>query len=331
MKRRGLLLLGIAGGASVAAALLLGPAVTPPSGQAGVLAFPGLAGRLGQAVTLEIRRHEGTLIIRRAGDRWVLPERHDQPVRDAALRELLIGLTELRLVESRGADAATFARLGVDDPDAAGSTASQLRLLDGQGAVLLDIVLGRRRIRTQGGVPETVYLRRAGEAEAWLAEGSVPVGADAASWLERDIANFPAGRVSRVTINRAGARPLTLSRGGAGLLLTDPPDPPQIDRAALDDVARAFEFLTFMDAVPEGRTPGQALGQARFELTDGPAVNVWVSRNDEFLFIRLAAEGQGATAVEARLLNARWGGWAYQVGVWKEKAFLPRLEELTGA
>ena len=56
-------------------------------------------------------------------------------------------------------------------------------------------------------------------------------------------------------------------------------------------------------------------------------INVWGSKLEQFLFIRLVAEG----GVEARVLNARWGGWAYQVGVWKEKAFLPRLEELTGA
>ncbi|MFC7538407.1 hypothetical protein ACFQU2_01665 [Siccirubricoccus deserti] len=27
-------------------------------------------------------------------------------------------------------------------------------------------------------------------------------------------------------------------------------------------------------------------------------------------------------------MNTRWRGWAYQVGDWKEKAFLPRLAEL---
>lgn len=332
MKRRGLALLAVAGGASIGAALVLAPRPAPPTGAGGGLAFPGLAARLGQAATLEIRRHEGTLIIRRAGERWVLPDRNNYPIRDARLRELLTGLTELRLMESRGGNPENFARLGVDDPGAAGSTASQLRLLDAQGAVMLDVTLGRRRMRTQGNVPEEVYLRRGAEAEAWLAQGRIPIEADAASWMDRDVANFPAERVRRVVVSRAGARPLTLTRNDAGLLLlTDPPDPPQTDRTALDDVARAFEYLTFMDAQPEAATPGEAQGQARFELSDDLVINVWGSRLEQFLFIRLVAEGQGAGMVEAQVLNARWGGWAYQVGVWKEKAFLPRLEELTGA
>ena len=331
MKRRTLVLLAVAGGASVGAALVLAPRETPPTGTAGVLAFPGLAGRLAQAATLEIRRNEGTLVIRRAGERWILPERSDYPIRDAKLRELLTGLSELRLMESRGGNTENFARLGVDDPAQPGSTASELRLLDAQGAVMLDVFLGRRRMRTQGNVPETVYLRRTGEAEAWLAEGRIPIEADAASWMDRDIANFPAERVRRVVVSRAGSRPLTLTRGAAGLLLTDPPDPPQTDRTALDDVARAFEYLTFMDAQPEAATPGEAQGQARFELSDDLVINVWGSRLEQFLFIRLQAQGQGPGMVEAQVLNARWSGWAYQVGIWKEKAFLPRLEELTGA
>ena len=40
------------------------------------------------------------------------------------------------------------------------------------------------------------------------------------------------------------------------------------------------------------------------------------------------AQRLGERAEEAARLNARWRGWAYQVGQWKEKAFLPRLSDL---
>lgn len=332
MRRRGLILLAAAGAGSIGAALLLAPGQAPPSETGGALAFPGLAERLSQAAALEIRRHDATLRVRRAGDRWLLPDRNDYPIREARLRELLTGLSELRLVESRGADPANLARFGVDDPANADSTANHLRLLDAQGVAIIDVFLGRRRTRTQGNLPENIYIRRAADREAWLAEGRIPVETDAASWMERDVANLAAERVQRVVVRRVGVPAITAARAapGAPLLVIDPPDPPQIDRTALDDIGRAFEFLTFMDAVPEAQTPGEAQGQARFELSGNLAVTVWGSRFEQFLFIRLQAEGTAEGEVEARLLNARWAGWAYQVGIWKEKAFLPTLEDLTG-
>jgi len=336
MRRRGLILLAAAGAGSIGAAVLLAPGDTTPPQTGGALAFPGLAERLSSAASLEIRRADATLRVKREGDRWLLPDRNDYPIREARLRELLTGLSELRLLESRGSDPANFARLGVDDPASPGSTANHLRLLDAQGNAIVDVFLGRRRIRTQGNLPESITIRRAGDTEAWVAEGRIPVETDAASWMERDVANLAAERVQRVVVQRVGVPAITIARAAPGspLLVTEPADPPQIDRTALDDIARAFEFLTFMDALPAAQTPGEAQGQARFELTDNLAITVWGSRFEQHLFIRMTAESNGAGSgegeVEARLLNARWAGWAYQVGIWKEKAFLPTLEDLTG-
>ena len=73
------------------------------------------------------------MLVRRDGERWLLPDRNNYPIREAKLRELLTGLSELRLMEPRGSDSANLARLGVDDPQTPGSTASHLRLLDAQG------------------------------------------------------------------------------------------------------------------------------------------------------------------------------------------------------
>jgi hypothetical protein len=108
--------------------------------------------------------------------------------------------------------------------------------------------------------------------------------------------------------------------------LVDPPDPPSTDEIALDEVGRAFEFLTFLDVRPAAQIPGTALGEGRFTFTDNLAVTAWPSRDGDNLWVRLEAAGDA----EAAALNRRWGGWAFQVGIWKEKAFVPRLEDLLG-
>ncbi len=329
LNRRTLIWLGGGAAGTVALAALLGPTSperSGPPGGAGTLAFPDVAAKLANVVRLELRKTDATLVVVRDGNRWLLPEKGNYPVRPERVRETLVGLTELRLVEPRTNDRAQLAQLGLDDPTIAGSTAVLLRALDAAGAVVVELIVGRRRVRTQGNLPESVYVRRPGETQAWLGEGRLALDTDPQLWVDRDIGNISAERLRRVVVNRVTEGVLILERGGeadAKLRLVEPPNPPSQDEVSLDEVGRSFEFLTFLDVKPAAEIPGEALGEARFEFTNGLAVTVWPNKADDTLWVRLKAEGD-----EAAGFNARWDGWAYQVGIWKEKAFAPKLADL---
>jgi hypothetical protein len=335
MNRRTLLGLGLAA-AVVAGGALLWPS-TPgdvalegrPQG-GGALVFPELAARLGSVASIEVDKPDSTLRIRRSGDRWVLPDKDGYPVRPERVRELLVGLTELRLQEARTADGAQLGRLGLDDPRAPGSTGLLLRLADGNGTTVAALIIGRRRVRTQGNLPESAYVRRPDENQAWLAEGRLPVDADPQLWLDRDIANLGASRLLRLTVRRQDTEALVLARS------PDDPDAPLVieggeapggepDEAALDGVARAFEFLTLLDVRAAPALSAVPFGEVRAEMTSDLAIAVTLHRMGEDLWITLDAAGE---TDEARRLRARWQGWAFQVASWKERAFLPRIEEL---
>jgi hypothetical protein len=329
LNRRTLIWLGGGAAGSLALALVLGPTSPersgPPSG-AGTLAFPDVAAKLANIAKLELRKNDATLVVVRDGNRWLLPDKGNYPVRAERVRETLVGLTELRLVEQRTNDRAQLAQLGLDDPTNSGSTAVLLRALDANGAVVVELIVGRRRVRTQGNLPESVYVRRPGETQAWLGEGRLALDTDPQLWVDRDLGNISAERLRRVVVNRVTEGVLVLERGGeadAKLKLVEPPNPPSQDEVALDEVGRAFEFLTFLDVKPAAEIPGEALGEARFEFTNALAITVWPSMAGDTLWVRLKAEGD-----EAAAFNARWDGWAYQVGIWKEKAFAPKLADL---
>lgn len=328
MKRRTLIVLGGAAAAAVAGAILLTPdSITPPPPSEARLAFPNLAQRLANAARVEVLKHDSALVVERSGDDWVLPSKAGYPVRPERIRELLTGLTELRLVEQRTANPEQLERLGLEDPARPGATSQHLRILDAGGTVIAELILGRRRVRTQGNLPEAIYVRRVGENQSWLAEGRIAVDSDPQLWLDRDIANIPRDRVRRVTVRRAGEAELVLTRPGeadAQLAITSPEGAPPTDETSLDEVGRGFEFLTFLDVRREAEVPGESLGEGRFELTDNLVIRVRVHKEGENVWIMMAAEGDA----EAARLNARWQGWAYQVGPWKEKAFVPRLADL---
>ncbi|MDT8333375.1 DUF4340 domain-containing protein [Roseomonas gilardii] len=328
MRRRTLIGLGAAAAASIGAAVVLTPreAATPDPDDAR-LAFPGLAERLAGATRIELRRAGATMTLaRRDPETWTLPEKDDYPVRSERIRELLVGLTELRLVERRTASPELFARLGVDDPEDKDSTAILVRVLDAAGVPIAQVIAGHRRVRTQGGVPESIYLRFPGQNQTWLAEGRLPVDTDPQLWIDRDIANLPRDRVLRVLVSR-GEAPLELRRGDAPdspLRVVVPAEATGLDENAVNDVAGAFEFLTFGDVLPEAKLQADPVGESRFTLTDNLGIAVRVGLNQGNVWIRLTATGDS----EAVRLNSRWRGWAYQVGAWKEKALVPRIEDL---
>lgn len=333
MKRRPLLLLGGTAVVAAAAAIVLGPRVpgAPAETSSAPLMFQNLAGRLAGAARIEMRQGgKSVAVAKRDAEAWVLPDMQDYPVRPEKVRELLVGLTELRLTERRTSDAAMLDRLGLEDPAAANSTAALLRVLDSKGDPIAELVVGRRRMRTQGGVPESVYVRRPAETQAWLAEGRLPLDADPQLWIDRDIANIARERVLKVEATRLGEAPLVLTRGEGPdgvLAVTTPAQTPPLEEGRADEIGRAFEFLTLTDVRKEAAAPGQPLGETRFTLTDNLAITASGYQDGETTWVRLAAAGDD----EAARLNARWRGWAYKVAEWKAKALLPRLQDLRKA
>lgn len=330
MTPRTLAILVVAGTAIGLGGYFLSDSGTPPpvrSVEEGSLVFPGLAARLANAQRIEVSRQGTTLVIAQRDGRWGVADRGGYPVRPEKVREILTGLTELRFSERRTADAELLERLGLEDPAGAAATSHLLRVLDGQGNAIAELIVGRRRVRTQGNLPESVYLRRPGETQAWLAEGRLPVDNDRQLWFDRDVANITRERIARVVVQRDGTE-LVFVRRDDRLVLESPADAGAVDDYKVEDITRAFEFLSFTDVLPESELPGEAIGSASFTLTDGVVVTARLNRRGEEIWTRFAATGEGEAAAPARELQARFAGWAFQLGPWKEAAFTPTLAML---
>ena len=326
MQQRTSLILAAVAVIAVGAAWQFGIRATPsssPEAVAGGLVFPGLASKLGQIARIEIQGKGAVLGIVQARGKWGLADRGGFPVQQDKLRELLTGLTELRLTEARTSDPAQYNRLGVEDPSPTG-TSNLLRLLDGAGKPIVELIVGHRRVRTQGNVPETIFIRRPGETQSWMAEGRLPVDSDPQLWFERDIANIAGTKVNAVTVER-GDIALTFARNGDKFELTAPAEHPKTDDYRVEEVSRALETLTLTDVRPAAEQPGVAIGTARHTLADGTVITTRLFRADKEIWLQIAATGDTDTAKD---LQARTAGWAYQVGAWKEKSFTPTLDDL---
>ena len=335
MSNRGLIVLVLLGVLSLAGGWYFGPGQAPAdtsSAEIGKLAFPGLAGRLAQAAKVEIVHQGKTLAIARRGDGanagWGMVDRDLYPVQTGVLRGILTGLTELRLMEPRTVDPTKFTRLGVEDPTLPDGTSTLLRVLDASGDPIAAIVLGHRRVRTQGNVPESVYVRRPGQSQAWLAEGRLEVSADPQTLIERDILSIAPERIAGVAVTR-GTEHLEFTRDGDKLVLAAPAEHPPLEADRLDDVSRALDDLTLLD-VRKAKTPPPAppAGEAVFTAIDGLALRVTLFKEGKDLWARFAASGPDPIRADVQALSSRLNGWEFLISSWKEKALLPTLEDM---
>lgn len=355
MRRTRLLLFGAAalvGAAAIAVVVVQRPA---PMHEAAIIdapVFPDITPRLAAAQRIEVRRHDGAVTLVHKDGTWVIAEKHDYPARAERVREVFTGLAELRLVEERTGNPELFSRLGLEDITVEGGTSQLLTVKDGQGSTIAALILGRRRIRTAGNLPEAIYIRRPGENRTWLAEGSLRVDSDPLLWVEREVLDIKRQRVARVTTHRTGAEPVTVLRADPSAeqaRVADPPEGFRPEQHKVDDPPRALEWFSFNDVRPAAELAGaEAAGEARFVTFDGLRLAIRVVKADDKRWAIVSAEWAApeaplpenppeqlrtpeAAREEAERLARRLGPWAFQIADWKADVLTYRLEDLRAA
>jgi hypothetical protein len=294
----------------------------------GKLMFPDLATKLKDARRVEITTKGNMTVIALKNGVWGVDDRGGYPVQETKLRGLLTGLTELRLAEPRTSDPAEYARIGLEDPtkDTKG-TASLLQVLDGDGKPIVALIVGHRRTRTQGGVPEEVYVRRPDDTQSWLAEGSVQADSDPQVWLDRNIINIAQSLITKIVSTKNGAT-IELARDGDKLKVTQPADPPKLEDYKVEDVGRALENLTFQDVRPINEPYGDKAGAAVFSTSDGLDITVTLYHLGKDSWTRFAVAAPDRGKPEADRLNGKLSNWAFETGTWKDAALVPSLDDL---
>jgi hypothetical protein len=294
----------------------------------GRLAFPDLARRLPEAERVELIHGGKTLAIVRKDNAWLLPDRASYPVQTDKLHELLAGLTELRLTEPRTSDPAQYSRLGVEDPNDPAAGATLLRVADGTGAPLAELIIGHSLTRREG--PDTIFVRRPSEAQSWLAEGKLSAATDPMQWINPEILNVDAAKIASATVTR-DEKALSFVRKDGKFQLSKPPADTKLDEDKLDGVARALENVTLQDVHASSEQPGARQAESRFITSDGMTITADVSKDGEALWAHFSAQGEGPSKDAADALNAKLSPWAFQIGSWKEAALMPTLDSLKQA
>jgi hypothetical protein len=182
-------------------------------------------------------------------------------------------------------------------------------------------------MRTQGNVPEQVFVRLPGDDQTWLADGGLQADADPQVWLDRDVINISHALITNVVATKDG-QTIELTRDGDKLRVTRPAEHPKLEDYKLDDVGRALENLTFQDVKSDKEPIGDKIGESVFSTSDGLNFSVSVYHLDKDSWTRIAVTAPERNKPEAERLNGRLSGWAFETGAWKDKSLVPSIEDL---
>ncbi len=315
-----------------------------------VAVFSGLGGgpnsdpRIGRPVLADLAPHlaeieqvtlmhgESKTTLSRHGDQWVVNERNDYPADAQKLRPLLLGLAGLVYVEPKTQEAKNYPRLEVEDAGAKDSKSTLVTVSGAQGALLGEIIAGKRVTDALGGGDDGVYVRKPGDAQSWLARGTLDLS-DTPGWLDPALLDLPAAGVKEMLFSPPGESPFAIARDKPEdkfHLAALPKDKKLRGDDALDAVAGALAALKLSDVKPAAdfAWPKTGESRARFTFFNGLVVTVEVVDVDKTSWTRFTAAGSGDAASQARDLNARTAPWVYALPSYKANLLKTRLADL---
>ena len=126
--------------------------------------------------------------------------RSDYRVSSEAVRNILVGVAELRLKEPKTERKNLYSRLAVRDVSEPGAKSTLLTINDKKGDVLAILIVGRETSEVAGASDVGRYIRKPGEARSWLAEGRLALPNNVKKWVSPQFLNISNKRVKAVSV-----------------------------------------------------------------------------------------------------------------------------------
>ncbi len=315
---------------------------------------PALTAGLNDVDQVIVEGDSGPFTLQRLGGEWFVQEWGFFPADFSKVKELVVGVEQLVLLEPKTKRPDRWEALGLRDP---GPDHSSVRVqLTASGERLADVVVGRQKGR------DAVYVRRYGEPQTWLAKGRLAPGPLASRFVTTDLVDMTDARMQRVLIEHPDGETVTLGReageSDGPWSLEEMTDEQELLPNSLAPLARVLSRLMLESVMPEETVQAAApeWTNTRFETNDGVALTLKSASIDGKTVARFAAgalpddsatsETEGPSlepaptdeprdpaeiAAEVADLNARLSKWTYVLPSWKAGSIGMRLSDLVQA
>ena len=205
MSRQRFVLLVVVALAAIAAALYVSTQRNAPRETPGLALLPALPDDLNAVTAVMVRKGstKPTLTLHKTGQQWTVAERADYPADVSKLRNLLVSLRDVRIVEEKTVDPARFPQIGVEDPVDAGAAGAEISVVTagGKSAVIVGKAVGNGN-----------FVRRQGENRSYSVEPSISLETEPRFWIDARLVDVPGALIQSIEHKPAAGAVFALHR-----------------------------------------------------------------------------------------------------------------------
>ena len=180
--------------------------------QSGELLFPELLSVVNDVNEIVVETKEQTVTLVRGENVWRVKEKSGYRADVEKVKQTLIGLAELRILEPKTKNPELYDRLGLRDKEQEGSLSTTVTLKTPNNPEAALVILGNQRPAKGNPRMSEIYARKPGDPQTWLTIGNLPLEKVAGEWLDKEITALTTKRVHRVTVRHPGGDTFLVSK-----------------------------------------------------------------------------------------------------------------------
>ncbi len=291
--------IGVLAGVTIVGIMLAVFANREPSDiipQSGQLLFPDLMSMVNDVNEMVIETKEQTITLLRKEQVWGVKENANYRADVEKVRQVLVGLGDLRIQEPKTKNPELYERLGLQDSNQEGSISKTITVKTANNPEAAKLVVGNQKPAKGNPRMSDIYVRKPGDPQTWLVMGNLPLETVPGEWLDKEVTALTTKRVRQVTVTHPKGGTLHLSKA----------KPEDLD-FQLDSIPAGFKVssqfnvnnvvgtlvqLELEDVKPQteiefSEKPGVS---AVLETFDGLRLHVHTAKQNETVFAKISAE-----------------------------------------
>jgi len=318
MSRRGFAWLLAAALLAICGAIYLSSQRNLPRDTQDAPLLPQLGKELNSVTALSVRKGSAAnaVTLHKVAGQWTVAERGDYPADVIKLRKLLLDMADLKIVEAKTSNPASFAVIGVEDPSSPGAGGSEITVTAPQGKYVL--IVGKP-------VGQGSFARRGGENQSYIVQPALSVQPEPRSWIDPQLIDVASSTIQSIAVKPAAGFGYTLHRlnnAASGFSLEGVPANRQpVDAKALEPSPGLLSNFTAEDVAKAADVDFSNATQAVITQADGSVLTLTGATAGDKRWIEVSSAKDAA-------LNGKTQGRAFEVAGYRYDAVFRPLEQL---